>query len=201
MLLIQLSFRSQRDEKIMLWRIPIAVAIFFIIYSSALGAIGLSYKSELSDIAVVLGNEVLKDGTPSRALQSRLDAALVAYRAHMARSFMVSGGVGKSGYNEAKVMAKYLREHGIPENEIIVDTLGINTRATALNTAKIMRERDLKSVLIVSQFYHLPRCVLAFHQAGITNLSATYYPVYFLLDIPSLMREGVALPVYYVGGK
>ncbi|MEI6730145.1 MAG: YdcF family protein [Pseudomonadota bacterium] len=113
---------------------------------------------------------------------------------------IASGGVGKSGYNEAAIMTKYLQANGVNQQDIITDLTGINTMATAINTAKIASEHNFKTIVIVSQYYHLPRCELAFRRAGITNFSADY-PLYFeLYDIYSIIREAVAIPFYMIYG-
>ncbi|HEU5047354.1 MAG TPA: YdcF family protein [Rickettsiales bacterium] len=159
---------------------------------------GLFQQPASADLIVVLGNEVYKNGEPSTRLQARLNAALDAYKLHLAPLIMVSGGVGKSGYDEATVMANYLRQHGIKDSDIIIDSHGDNTRATALNTVKVMQEKHLHSALVVSQYFHLPRCLLAFRQEGITQVSATY-PVYFeVLDVYGVTREAVGLLAYYL---
>ncbi len=176
-------------------------ATVFVLYCMCIAVAGLLAYPEKSDIAVVLGNEVYAGGAPSEALQARLDEGIDIYRRHLAGIIIVSGGVGKSGYNEATVMARYLREHAIPENKIIIDTAGVNTRATAINTGRIMKEKHFHSAIIVSQYYHLPRCILAFHQAGISHFHATYPARFFPRDILALMREAAALPVYWIGGK
>jgi vancomycin permeability regulator SanA len=171
------------------------------LYCAAIVAYGMSLKPVASDIAVVLGNEVNKTGEPSARLKARLDTGIDVYNRHMAKIIMVSGGVGKAGFDEAIVMANYLRKHGITQNSIVIDSAGINTRATAVHAAQLMQQRHLKSAIIVSQYFHLPRCILAFQQAGITQLSAAYPYFFEPMDILGIIREAIALPMYFFGGK
>lgn len=158
--------------------------------------LGLLMRPAPSDLIVVLGNEVLISGKPSLPLQARLDCAISLYQRHMAPAILVSGGIGKSGYDEAQVMSGYLEQHGIPASAIILDSTGVNTMATARNTFVLMQNRQLQSVIMVSQYFHLPRCLLAFRMAGISSLSADYPRFMEWRDIPSTLREIVALPVY-----
>lgn len=111
---------------------------------------------------------------------------------------MVSGGKGKSGFDEATVMAHYLADNAVPANSIIKDSEGINTKETAGNTAALIRKRNFKNVLIITQYYHIARTQFAFKRAGITSLSADY-PRYFEWgDLLAILREAIALPVYFI---
>lgn len=149
-----------------------------------------------SDVAVVLGNEVEISGIPSPRLQARLDNAKELYQQGIVKNIIVSGGVGKSGYNEAVVMSEYLQKNGIAPNNIIQDTQGNNTMATAINAANIVKEHNFKNIVIVSQYFHLPRCLLAFKKAGLENISASYPNYFEIRDIFSTVREAIAIPKY-----
>mgnify|MGYP001607953743 CR=1 FL=1 len=168
----------------------------FITYTISIAVIGLTYSPAASDVAVVLGNEVDINGNPSPRLKARLDSAVNLYKNNLTKNIIVSGGVGKSGYNESVVMAKYLQENSISPNNIIEDPQGENTMATAINTTRIIKEHDFKSVTVVSQYFHLPRCILAFNKAGIKNTSATYPNYFEIRDIFSIIRESIAIPKY-----
>lgn len=168
------------------------------IYYFIVMASGLLVTPQEADIAVVLGNEVLASGKPSARLAARVNCALELYRQKKVKLIMVSGGTGASGFDEAVVMASHLQKSGVPESDIIIDSAGINTMATAVNTAKLMRERHIKSAIIVTQYFHIPRTKLAFYMAGITHFSADY-PAYFEFgDVLATLREMVAIPVYLV---
>lgn len=168
-----------------------------ILYYAAVVGLGLSVEPRDADIAVVLGNEVLRNGKPSERLAARVDCAIALYKKGRIKRIMVSGGKGASGYDEATVMKEYLLESNIPESDIIVDSLGINTMATAINTATFMQKEGLKNAIIVTQYFHIPRTQLAFYMAGVQNFSADYPRYAEWRDIPSTLREMVAIPVYW----
>src|SRR5262249_39719223 len=134
----------------------------------------------------------------SPRLKARLDCALALYRQHLVPRILVSGGVEPGGIDEATVMAKYLSDSGVPKEHILIDSLGNNSMATAVNTAAIVRAQHLQKVTIVSQYFHIPRCELAFRKAGLRNFSAAYPRHFELLDLYAIAREGAALPVYYL---
>jgi vancomycin permeability regulator SanA len=132
------------------------------------------------------------------SLKARLDCAVNLYRRHLAHHILVSGGKGKSGFDEATIMAQYLFAQGISPANVLVDSEGVNTMATAINTSRIAHAEHFSRIIIVTQYYHIPRCILAFKKAGILELSADY-PRYFEIgDLFATFREGVALPVYFI---
>jgi vancomycin permeability regulator SanA len=140
---------------------------FLLVGLAVLGSLGVALAGldddiQPSDVGVVLGSQVLPDGRPSERLKARLDEALALYRQGICARILVSGGTGKEGFSEAQVMARYLADQGkIPREVILLDEQGNTTEATAVNTARIMRDHKLKSALIVTQYYHVPRTRLA----------------------------------------
>ena len=153
---------------------------------------GLHDRQQRADIGVILGNKVNEDGTLSERLTQRLACGLALYRSGRVGRLLVSGGLGKEGYYEGTKMRDYLRAHGVPDTAIIVDNAGNTTQQTVRNTAQLQPVLHFRSVLVVSQFYHLSRTKMLFRQAGFTEVSGVS-PVYFeLRDGYSLLREFVA---------
>ncbi len=148
-----------------------------------------------ADIAVVFGNQVLDDGNPSARLQARLQAAELAYRKHLVPLVLVSGGRGASGWDEASVMRQALLKAGLPPDAVLADDAGVDTSATVRDAMRIVHARSLRRVMVVTQYFHGPRCRLAFRRAGARVVVATYPRFVELRDVYSLARELVALPV------
>lgn len=169
--------------------------------SATLVASGLSDEIHEADVAVVLGNTVNPDGSPSRRLAARLDMALELYHRGVFKNVIVSGGVGREGFDEAVVMKDYLARLGVPQNQIIVDSLGLTTAATARNVALIAKEHHWKSVLVVSQYFHIPRCRLALSAAGIDPVYAAHAHFFEPRDIYSISREVIGYAAYLGGVK
>lgn len=152
-----------------------------------------------ADLMVVLGTKIEADGTPSLGLKARLDKAAVLYQQGFAPRILVSGGTGKEGYDEAKVMSAYLKTKAIPESAIIEDNKGENTRATAKNSLEYMKINHLQSVILVSQYYHLPRAALAFKEVGIQQIGQASPAYTSWRDFVSVPREFLAYPAYFLG--
>lgn len=169
-----------------------AGAGLFLLAAGALAIEGLTDEVRPSDTAVVLGNQVHPDGTPSARLAGRLDRALALYRDGDARSIIVSGGVGREGVPEGDAMKLYLVERGVPASAVIVDNAGANTWATARNAAAIMQTHRMTSAIVVSQHFHIARTKLAFRKHGFL-VGGAHARFFELRDLYSTARE---VPAY-----
>lgn len=152
---------------------------------------GLHDNEKNADIAVILGNKVNEDGTLSERLEKRLECGLNLYRKHRVKKIIVSGGLGKEGFYEGDKMRDFLIANKVPDTAIIVDNLGNNTRATVINTIKLKDSLDFKSIIVVSQYYHVTRTKMLFRKQGFKNV-ASVSPNYFeIKDLYSILREFV----------
>ena len=195
-----MSFRLGRYRRAVV--IVVATAMLaFILASLLLVAAGMRDDIREADVAVVLGNTVNPDGTPSHRLAARLDTTVVLYQRGLFKSILVSGGVGREGFDEAVVMGDYLVKRGVPRPSIVVDSLGVTTAATARNTAALAKTHGWSRVLVVSQYFHIPRCRLAFSQAGLGPVYAAHAPYFELHDIYSTAREVVGYAAYLGGAR
>lgn len=161
-------------------------------------ATGMRDDARPSDVAIILGSKVELNGKPSARLAARLDQGAAMYARGLARHVIVSGGVGKEGFDEAKVMRDYLVSQGLPSSVIHVDSLGIDTESTAVNSAVIMRERGWTSAVVVTQYFHVPRSALALRRAGVADITSSYPRFVEPRDVYSTLRELVALPLYWL---
>ena len=55
---------------------------------------------------------------------------------------------------------------GIPAARVAVDSLGVSTEATVADTVPFFGRVGWRRIIVVSQFYHLPRIKLAYQRAG-----------------------------------
>lgn len=186
--------RSLRKKLFIFSLLPVG---WFLLHAGLIVWDGLSDEVAPADLIVVLGNKVEPDETPSLRLQARLDRAFDLYQQNYSAYILVSGGVGVEGFDEAEVMKAYLVRRGVPTSQVWVDPQGVDTRATAKNTKKFLEEHQLHSVLIVSQYYHISRCKLAFSQEGIKEISSAHAKMGPELRDPySLLREFVGYYAY-----
>ncbi|WP_258199494.1 YdcF family protein [Paenibacillus endoradicis] len=168
--------------------------LWFIIHSTFVVIDGLNDELKPVDVAVVLGNKVETTGQPSERLKARLDKSVELYDGGYYTYIMVSGGIGKEGFDEAKVMKSYLIDKGIPEDKIIEDSNGYNSYMTAQNTSKIMDELELDSAMVITQYFHVTRTKLAFRKMDIEEVYSAHAKIFEFRDIYSIIRE---FPAYY----
>ncbi|MCM3745856.1 YdcF family protein [Paenibacillus pasadenensis] len=167
---------------------------WFIVHTTFILIDGLNDELKPVDAAVVLGNKVEDDGQPSERLKARLDRTVELYVKGYFALIIVSGGIGKEGFDEAKVMKSYLLAKGIPEQNIKEDNNGYNSYRTAQNASKMMHELGLNSAMIITQYFHVSRTKLAFRKSDIQKVYAAHAKIFEFRDIYSIIRE---FPAYY----
>lgn len=163
--------------------------IWFIGHTLFITIDGLSDNKKSADAAVILGNKVNEDGTLSERLEKRLECGLNLYQNHRVKKIIVSGGLGKEGFYEGTKMKEFLLANKVPDSVIIVDNLGNNTRATVNNTIKLKDSLHFKSIIVVSQFYHVTRTKMLFKKQGFQNVSSVSPSYFEIKDLYSLIRE------------
>ncbi len=168
-------------------------AVVFFLQTSYLIVDGLHDKLGPADAILVLGSKVKPDGTLSNRLKARLDRGYELYRDGLSRIIIVSGGTSKESYSEAKVMADYLKTRGVPSADILLDEDGKNTWQSALS----FKLTGFRSVILVSQYFHLTRAKLAFKKVGIGTVYSAHARMWpELREIYSVPREVVAFYDY-----
>lgn len=119
---------------------------------------------------VIFGARLRPDGSPGPALERRVAGALAAASGQSDARFLVSGAQPQGGRTEAAVMRELLRRAGIDDSRILVENEAHNTRSSAVNCAAILRAHPaLSPVLVCSDRFHQPRCVLLLRACGIAS--------------------------------
>jgi SanA protein len=114
--------------------------------------------------AMVLGNRVFPGGVPCRELADRLATARALYVAGRAPRIIVSGLVGPApDYDEPAVMAAWLVARGVRPGDVVRDAGGHRTAASMADASAM----GVRSLLVVTQGYHLPRALYLAAHAGI----------------------------------
>ncbi len=176
------------------------MAFSFAIYVSIVGSLGLLSRPRLAEWAVVFGNTVTADGQPSPRLKARLDAAAALFERGGVQHILVSGGIEQPGdLDEAAVMAAYLLRVGIPAGAVVQDAAGIDSFETARHTASLVPTDA--GVVVVTQWFHTPRAMLAMRRFGVQPVSADWPAWFEARDLYSLLREAVGLPFYAVRSR
>ncbi len=130
---------------------------------------------------------------PSPALLRRVECGIARFFRGDAPILLLCGG-GPGGRPEAAAMRDIAIAAGVPERAILLEPRSRNTFENAVETSRLMRSKGLKSLVLVSDRYHLPRAALLFRHAGVTVLATDHPPPRGLWrDLPLIARETLAL--------
>lgn len=156
-----------------------------------------------AEAIVVLGAQVI-DGKVPPLLRSRLDRALVLYRAAAARGqapvMIPSGGQGSDETRaEGDAMADYLLAQGVPAGDVAAETRATTTRENLLFAREVQEAVGRPGrVVVVTNDYHALRAAMLAREIGsdaevVGAPTARYY-------VPSaFLREFVAVLVAHRG--
>ena len=140
---------------------------------------------KIDGAAVVLGAQVLPGGRPSGTLRARTLHAARLHTAGTVGLLIPTGGVGEHSPSEAEVMARILRQEGVPEEAILLEEKARSTRESARLVAAMARGRGIRDLLLVTDPLHCVRAVEAFRVEG---FEAQVSPVY---SSPMWHRRGM----------
>jgi uncharacterized SAM-binding protein YcdF (DUF218 family) len=155
-----------------------------------------------TDAIVVLG-AAHYNGRPSPVLKARVDHALDLYRRRLAPTLVVTGGTHPGdSESEASVQRRYLTAAGVPAAVVVELPQGQSTEASMNARAAWARGGEVRSVLLVSDGFHLARLRL---EAGRIDLKATTSPAPDSpiakgspREIGYLLLEAAKIPVIWV---
>lgn len=170
----------------------------------------VNYQSKISNdlkqtptaqVALVFGASVYRNRKPSPILAERLDKAIELYNNKKVKKIILSGDSHKN-YNEVKVMKNYLLNRNINGNDIFLDYRGFRSLDSIYHTK---RDYGAKSVLLVSQSYHLIRVLFLADSIGLTAFGYTATigkaPVSFKLRFREYFARLLAFIEVYVINK
>lgn len=147
---------------------------------------------------------------------SRVDTAADLYHARRAPVVIVSGAALEGTVSEAQIMANSLRQHGVPPDAIIQESESLTTYQNGLYTARLLKERGIDHVLLVTSALHMPRSMGVFRKQRINATPAGSPPQIVVPDDPafsfwlpsmhvlsasrSVVKEYVGMLVYWLRG-
>jgi uncharacterized SAM-binding protein YcdF (DUF218 family) len=118
---------------------------------------GARDKARAADVIVVLGAAQYV-GRPSPVLRARLDHALDLWQRGLAPTLIFTGGTGAGDTtSEAAVSRVYALRHGVPDTAILTENEGRTTRESLAAVSAIMRARQMRSAILVSDPFHMLR--------------------------------------------
>ena len=164
--------------------------MLFVLYTTHTRIYNDENRVPTAQAAMVLGASIKSDGTLSPVLQERADKALALYRAKKVQKILVSGDNGSLAYDEVYPVGQYLERAGVPEIDIFLDYAGFDTYSSMYRAKHVFR---VSSLVIVSQYFHLPRAVFIARSVGIEawGIDAARGEVYAantLREVPATLK-------------
>ncbi|HEY0524992.1 MAG TPA: YdcF family protein [Stellaceae bacterium] len=150
--------------------------------------------AEPADAIVVLGCALDEAGRPSPALVRRTRCGAAAFLAGTAPLLVLSGGGGDGRRrSEAEAMLAVALAAGVPRPAILLERDSANTFENAVRTAALLTPDGRRSVILVTDRYHLPRARLMFRMAGLRVVgTAAPAPQPLRRELPLILREMAA---------
>ncbi len=151
-------------------------------------------------IMVILGCQINPWG-PSVLLRDRLDKALDYLEDHPDMTVVVSGGQGPDEHiSEAQCMYDYLTEHGVDEEQILLEDRSSNTVENLRYTMGLLADEGYDTtadMVVVSNGFHLTRVRMLWSRVcgGDYNLSTLAAPS---SHVPSRLKMYIREPLALV---
>lgn len=128
-------------------------------------------SGETFDAIMVLGASVNPDGTPSAVLKDRLDVAIELYDSGVSENIIMSGDDQSDiDYDEVTAMKRYVVERGVPSEDVFCDHAGICTYDSMYRAQYVF---NVKSMVVVTQQYHLPRALYDANALGVVSVGVS----------------------------
>lgn len=144
------------------------ISIFFVISLGVYFSVALfiGNRAEIdtikkSDVILVLGARSYIDGKYNPCLEARVSHAAALYKEGYAAKLLVSGGDDiEDNVNEAETMKKIAIERGVDAKDILLEKAATSTYENFLLSQKILMEKGLNKVIVVTEPFHMMRASL-----------------------------------------
>ncbi len=108
--------------------------------------------------AIIVFGAAEYSGRPSPVYRARLDHAFDLFQQGLAPVIITTGGsAADPSFSEGGVGHDYLMHRGVPDSNLIAETLGSDTAQSAARIGVIMRANHMHSCVAVSDAYHVFR--------------------------------------------
>jgi uncharacterized SAM-binding protein YcdF (DUF218 family) len=121
-----------------------------------------------ADAIVVLGASVGEDGVLGTQSLRRLLHGLVLFRRGLAPRLLLLGPRNRSGVVEADVRARLAADLGVAGSAVLTEAGANTTAEEAALSARRLEPLGVRSVILVTGHYHMPRARHLFERAGFT---------------------------------
>ncbi len=143
--------------------ILLSLSVFGVVYlvSFVWLAVQIKENARASDAVIVLGARVNYNNHLNPCLVARVEHGAKLVRDGLAKFLIVSGGVDiEDGASEANAMREIALKVGISSDQIILEPRATSTFENLQFSKAILEARRLKSVIVVTEPFHMPRAAM-----------------------------------------
>ncbi|WAP51788.1 YdcF family protein [Arthrobacter sp. ATA002] len=173
------------------------VGLLFLVFAAHTAAYAFIARRAPAQAVIVLGAGLLAGRVPP-LLAGRLQQAITASAQRTAPRgripIMPSGGQGRDEPQpEGQAMGEWLRRHGVPAEDILVEDRARTTQENLRYSAELLQQHGVAPpYLIVTNNYHAPRAAMLARKLGI-DAHAIGSPTAFYFWPSAYLREFVAV--------
>ena len=124
-------------------------------------------KSPTERVAIIFGAGIRSDGTPTAMLRDRILTGADLYFSGRVEKLLMSGDNRFVNYNEPESMRQFALLAGVPDQAIVLDYAGRRTYDTCYRAKAIF---GIKSAILVTQKFHLPRALFLCNMLGLKTV-------------------------------
>jgi len=175
------------------------IITFLYLETSSYSSDNWSLSKNKKNIGIVLGAAVWSGNNPSPSLSSRVDKAIELYNNNYIGNILLTGSNAPGELSEAEVAFIYAKELGLDTTKIFLEQ---ETTSSSEQIQFIMRklvpDKDIKDIIIISDSYHLPRVleISRFYNINI-KVAASKLQLDFKSKLYNKIRESLALVVFW----
>jgi SanA protein len=170
----------------LLWRLIRALSVFGLLalflprLMTSLYASARTFTVETAPVdrvVIVFGAGLRHDGTPTAILRDRVETAARLYKDGKVEKLLMSGDNRIVEHNEPEAMRQYALSLGVPDDAIVLDYAGRRTYDTCYRANAIF---GVKSAILVTQDFHLPRALFLCNTLGLEAVGVKADNFYYL---------------------
>lgn len=144
--------------------------------------------------AVILGNRLNDDGSPSQIMKYRMQLALEVCKRLSPQVVILSGGIAnaKAGISEAEVMYGFLSGCGVPQSLLVAESKSLSTKQNAAFSLPLAQKLGADVLVVCTSPEHMYRSYLNPKKLFAKQAKGSGISLYFcssLSDVDSLCRQ------------
>jgi vancomycin permeability regulator SanA len=171
---------------------------FLFISTKGYGSGKWALAKSKNNIGIVLGAAVWSGNQPSPTLAGRVDRALELIDDGYIDKILLTGSNAPGEYSEASVALDYAIVRGIDSTKVILEESTTSTTEQVKFIKNNMSNEGFKSIIVVSDLYHLPRVleISEFYNLNI-KVASSKRQLNFESKFYNKIRESIALLIFW----